>query len=82
MMERPAMRVSGPTFDAADPLALADFYERLLGWPIIRQEGPRDGQPDKDGWAILRRPDGGLKIEIKCRLVAACSRCGSSGPTI
>lgn len=59
------MRVSGPTLDAADPLALADFYERLLGWPIIRQEGPRPGEPETDGWAILRRPDGGLKLEIQ-----------------
>ena len=59
------MRVSGPTLDAADPLALADFYERLLGWPIIRREGPGPDGPPNDGWAILRRPDGGLKLEIQ-----------------
>jgi hypothetical protein len=39
MVERPEMRVSGPTFDAADPIALAEFYERLLGWPIRRAFG-------------------------------------------
>jgi len=33
------MRVSGLTFDAAAPIALAEFYERLLGWPIVRREG-------------------------------------------
>lgn len=35
------MRVSGPTLDSADPLGLAAFYERLLGWPIVRKEGDR-----------------------------------------
>ena len=40
-MDRPSMRVSGPTLDAADPIALAEFYERLLGWPIVRREAAR-----------------------------------------
>jgi len=59
------MRVSGPTFDAADPIALAEFYERLLGWPIVRREGPRPGNPSADGWAMLRASDGRLKIEVQ-----------------
>lgn len=64
-MERPALRVSGPTFDAADPIALAEFYERLLGWPIVRREGPRADSPPADGWAMLRAPAGDLKIEVQ-----------------
>ncbi|MCU1398503.1 MAG: hypothetical protein JWN62_1612 [Acidimicrobiales bacterium] len=59
------MRVSGPTLDAADPIALAEFYERLLGWPIVRREGPRAGKPPTDGWAMLRSPAGELKIEVQ-----------------
>lgn len=59
------MRVSGPTLDAADPIALAEFYERLLGWPIVRREGPRPGNPATDGWAMLRSPAGDMKIEVQ-----------------
>ncbi len=64
-MERPTLRVSGPTLDAADPIALAEFYERLLGWPIVRREGPRPGNPGTDGWAMLRDPGGDLKLEVQ-----------------
>jgi catechol 2,3-dioxygenase-like lactoylglutathione lyase family enzyme len=64
-MERPALRVSGPTLDAADPAALAEFYERLLGWHIVRREGPRPGNPATDGWALLRAPAGDLKLEVQ-----------------
>jgi catechol 2,3-dioxygenase-like lactoylglutathione lyase family enzyme len=59
------MRVAGPTFDAADPIALAEFYERLLGWPIVQREGRRAGNPPNDGWAMLRAPSGPLKIEVQ-----------------
>jgi predicted enzyme related to lactoylglutathione lyase len=65
-MERPKMRVSGPTLDAADAIGLAQFYERLLGWGITdRSRGPRPGYPPGDGWAMLRSPSGDLKIEIQ-----------------
>lgn len=64
-MKRPLIRVSGPTLDAADPLRLAAFYERLLGWPIVRKEGPRPDHPDSDGWALLREPSGRMKLEIQ-----------------
>ena len=59
------MRVSGPTLDAADPLALAEFYERLLGWTIVAREGPRPGRPSTDGWAKLRSPSGDTKLEVQ-----------------
>ncbi len=67
-MERPAMRVSGPTFDSADPISLAGFYERLLGWTIEASEGPRHGYPALDGWALLRSPEGDQKIEVQWEL--------------
>jgi len=59
------MRISGPTIDALDPMKLAKFYERFLGWPIVRREGPRPGKPALDGWAMLRSPAGDQKIEVQ-----------------
>lgn len=59
------MRLSGITLDAADPLALAEFYERLLGWPIVRREVARPDGPPTDGWALLRAPDGRMKLEVQ-----------------
>lgn len=59
------MRVSGPTIDAGDPVALADFYRGLLGWEIARSEGPRPGNPPTDGWVMLRDPEGRMKLEIQ-----------------
>ncbi len=64
-MTRPRMSISGPVLDAADPVALARFYERLLGWPIVEVEGPRPGYPPEDGWAKLRAPDGSMKLEFQ-----------------
>ena len=59
------MRITGPVFDAADPLALAAFYQRLLGWTMVEREGPRPGYPPEDGWAKLRSPSGDMKIEFQ-----------------
>ncbi len=64
-MPRPPMRISGPVLDAADPRALARFYESLLGWTMTDFEGPRPGYPPEDGWAKLRSPAGDLKIEFQ-----------------
>ena len=64
-MQRPAITLAGPVLDAARPLELAVFYERLTGWPIVRREGARPGQPAEDGWALLRSPDGSQKIEVQ-----------------
>ena len=52
-MERPRLRVGAVTITSEPARAreLADFYHRLLGWPIVN-EGPRGG------WAQLRPPDG------------------------
>lgn len=64
-VDRPRMRITGPVLDGADPVALARFYERLLGWPIVAIEGPRPGFPPTDGWAKVRAPDGSMKIEFQ-----------------
>lgn len=50
------MWVSGPVLDAADPVALARFYERLLGWPVVEQE---------HRWAKIRDPSSDLKFEFQ-----------------
>src|SRR6478736_2193909 len=64
-MTPPRMRISGPVLGSDDPVALAGFYERLLGWPITERAGPRPGRPPGDGWARLRSPNGDLKIEFQ-----------------
>lgn len=62
---RPSMEITGPVLDAADPIELARFYERLLGWTMVECEGPRPGYPSKDGWAKLRSPGADLKMEFQ-----------------
>jgi len=64
-LQRPAMRITGPALDAADPIGLAKFYERLLGWEMVELEGPRPGYPPTDGWAKLRSPTGDMKMEFQ-----------------
>ena len=64
-LTRPRMQIVGPVLDSADPIALAGFYERLLGWPVVAREGPRPGSPPEDGWAKLRSPSEDMKIEIQ-----------------
>ena len=64
-MSGPRMVITGPVLDAADPVGLARFYERLLGWNMVECEGPRPGYPDADGWAKLRSPAGDMKIEFQ-----------------
>jgi hypothetical protein len=59
------MQITGPVFDAADPVGLAKFYERLLGWTMVACEGPRPGYPAEDGWAKLRSPAEDMKIEFQ-----------------
>ena len=49
MPDRPRMTFSAAVLDAPDANALADFYQRLLGWPYGTNE---------PGWVTLRPPDG------------------------
>lgn len=55
-MPRPAMRVTSVTIGAPDPRALAQFYSRLLEWPVSASDPARPGMPPEDGWAQLRPP--------------------------
>jgi len=64
-MRVPRTEVTGPVLDAADPIALAKFYEKLLGWNLVAYEGPRPGYPPEDGWAKLRSPAETMKIEFQ-----------------
>lgn len=64
-MDRPPMFIAGPVLDAPDPVGLARFYERLLGWEMAEIEGPRSGYPAADGWAKIRSPSGDMKIEFQ-----------------
>jgi catechol 2,3-dioxygenase-like lactoylglutathione lyase family enzyme len=57
------MRVSGPVVGCPDPLALAEFYERLLGWPVVEREG--GGDTGEEPWAKVRSEEAGLKIEFQ-----------------
>lgn len=64
-MERPDLRFAGPVLGARDPLALAEFYSRLLDWPIAAREGGHGEGDSRDGWAIIRAPSGGQKLEFQ-----------------
>lgn len=64
-MKRPWIRLAGSVLDAADPVGLAHFYERLLGWEVARIEGPGEGEPPEAGWALIRSPDEPRKLEFQ-----------------
>ena len=64
-MPSPKITLAGPVLDAAHPVELANFYQRLLGWHIAATGGPQPGSPPEDGWALLRSPDGTQKIEVQ-----------------
>ena len=50
------MRVSATVLGAADPGALAEFYEQLLGWTRVA---------DEPGWVMLRPPSGGTGLSFQ-----------------
>lgn len=56
----PLLRVTSVSVSAPDPRALAEFYSRLLQWPVVDSEGPRPGEPAEAGWAQLRPPPGAV----------------------
>jgi predicted enzyme related to lactoylglutathione lyase len=41
--------------DSPDARALADFYQRLLGWSV------RDDEPE---WVVLQAPQGGTTLSF------------------
>jgi catechol 2,3-dioxygenase-like lactoylglutathione lyase family enzyme len=54
--DTPAFQLTATVLDAPDPRALAEFYSRLLGWPIGR---------DEPGWVTLRPPGGGPGLSFQ-----------------
>ena len=56
------MRFSGPVLGSPDPIALAEFYERLLGWPVVGRE---EADETPGGWAVIRSAEAGVKIEFQ-----------------
>ena len=50
------LTLTAPVLDAPDPHALADFYQRLLGWTVVQNE------PD---WVKLRPPGGGTGLAFQ-----------------
>ena len=52
----PTFRLTAPVLGTPDPRGLARFYQRLLGWPIGRDE------PD---WVTLRPPGGGAGLSFQ-----------------
>jgi catechol 2,3-dioxygenase-like lactoylglutathione lyase family enzyme len=52
----PVVGLTATVIDAPDPRALAEFYGRLLGWPIGRDE------PD---WVTLRPSGGGPGLSFQ-----------------
>jgi hypothetical protein len=47
---QPRMRLAATVLGSADPRALADFYQQLLGWTRL---------DDKPGWVKLLPPSDG-----------------------
>lgn len=58
MTGTPAIRLRSTVLNSPDPEALAGFYSRLLGWPVV------DSDPT---WARLERPGGdpGIAVQIE-----------------
>jgi catechol 2,3-dioxygenase-like lactoylglutathione lyase family enzyme len=57
------MRITSAVLGSGDPRGLVAFYQRLLGWTIVANEGPRPGAPPEDGWAMLRAPEAAAGLQ-------------------
>ena len=55
----PRLMLRGIVLDSTDPRALAAFYQRLLGWPVIQDEPDwvKLGAPEGPGLSFQREPD-------------------------
>lgn len=67
MTEQPAMAVTSVTISAPRPLELAEFYARMLGWPIVAKHPAEHGRPPEAGWVQLAPPQGetGLTLSFE-----------------
>lgn len=48
--------LTGTVLNSPDPVALARFYQRLLGWEITTENS---------GWVMLANPDGGVGLSFQ-----------------
>lgn len=55
-MTTPRTRFAGPVLEAADPIALARFYELLMGWEVVARE---------DDWVKIADPERTVKFEFQ-----------------
>jgi catechol 2,3-dioxygenase-like lactoylglutathione lyase family enzyme len=62
---RPFLRATSVTVMTPDPLALAEFYARLLGVDVATREPPPPGAPDAAGFAQVRLPHLTLNFEYE-----------------
>ena len=51
------LRLNSVVLNSPDPVALADFYARLLGWPYRADPDP--------GWVMLDNPAGGVRMSFQ-----------------
>ena len=58
MGDPPRIRVGALTIMAARPRELGRFYSKLLGWPYVREEEARPGEPPEAGYALVCPPEG------------------------
>jgi len=58
------MQIAGPVLGSGNPIALAEFYAHLLGWPITDQEIAGSGGAVQD-WARIHSPAGDQKLEFQ-----------------
>lgn len=63
-MSAPEVRFAGSVLGTDTPLALAEFYQRLLGWSTSERETAGVDGATED-WALLRSPAGDRKIEFQ-----------------
>ena len=56
MNDTPRMRLSGIVLDSLDARQLADFYHRLLGWPVLKSE---------PNWVMLSPPHDGPGLSFQ-----------------
>ncbi len=56
MTSAPVLTLTTVNIGAPDPVVLARFYQRLLGWDITTEE------PD---WVVLRNPEGGTALAFQ-----------------
>lgn len=57
-------RLSLTALDCPDPLALADFYARLTGWPVDATDEEIAAVPQVT-WIELSNPDGGPRLAFQ-----------------